>query len=246
MNNLPNKTTVFSYNGSAVSFRKEGDLYINATEMAKPFGESKIPIFWLRTQQSKEFMEALSEVRNLDIDALTKVENGGATPGTWMLEDVALEFARWLSPEFAIWCNDRVKELLINGVAYRNASMDNLPEIVDLQGQLYAEQQAHIRSVKKLEKELTEERQKTREALDAYYKERGLNLEDENKRRLFYQNRFSFRVKYEKLMMIRNAFLEVDNVMNEIRGVLYDDTIDRIPDEVGIARDEYLKKDSDK
>lgn len=32
-----------------------------------------------------------------------------------MHEDVALEFARWLSPAFAIWCNDRIKELLKNG-----------------------------------------------------------------------------------------------------------------------------------
>lgn len=34
-----------------------------------------------------------------------------------MHEDVALEFARWLSPRFAIWCNDRVKEL-ITGKSY--------------------------------------------------------------------------------------------------------------------------------
>lgn len=34
-----------------------------------------------------------------------------------MHEDVALEFARWLSPAFAIWCNDRIKELLTTGVA---------------------------------------------------------------------------------------------------------------------------------
>ena len=33
-----------------------------------------------------------------------------------MHEDVALEFARWLSPKFAIWCNDRIKELLSTGV----------------------------------------------------------------------------------------------------------------------------------
>lgn len=34
-----------------------------------------------------------------------------------MHEDVALEFARWLSPAFAIWCNDRIKEILTTGVA---------------------------------------------------------------------------------------------------------------------------------
>lgn len=32
-----------------------------------------------------------------------------------MHEDAALEFARWLSPKFAIWCNDRIKELLLTG-----------------------------------------------------------------------------------------------------------------------------------
>ena len=48
--------------------------------------------------------------------------NGG---GTWMHEDVALEFARWLSPRFAIWCNDRIKELLKYGITgSKEAIMD--------------------------------------------------------------------------------------------------------------------------
>lgn len=34
-----------------------------------------------------------------------------------MHEDVALVFAQWLSPEFYLWCNDRVKELLTQGVS---------------------------------------------------------------------------------------------------------------------------------
>lgn len=34
-----------------------------------------------------------------------------------MHEDVAIEFARWLSPLFSIWCNDRIKEL-ITGKSY--------------------------------------------------------------------------------------------------------------------------------
>lgn len=32
-----------------------------------------------------------------------------------MHEDVALEYARWLSPAFAIWCNDHIKQLLKEG-----------------------------------------------------------------------------------------------------------------------------------
>ncbi|MDQ1087190.1 hypothetical protein QE390_001736 [Siphonobacter sp. SORGH_AS 1065] len=48
-------------------------------------------------------------MRNLHSDTLIKTINGGSNPGTWMHEDVALEFARWLSPAFAIWCNDQKK-----------------------------------------------------------------------------------------------------------------------------------------
>lgn len=40
---------------------------------------------------------------------------GKVKQGTWMHEDVALEFARWLSPAFAIWCNDKIKELMRKG-----------------------------------------------------------------------------------------------------------------------------------
>lgn len=70
---------------------------------------------WLNNQQTKDFVSALSGVRNLTPSDLVKVTNGD-NGGTWMHEDVAIEFARWLSPSFAIWCNDRIKELLTVGV----------------------------------------------------------------------------------------------------------------------------------
>ena len=46
---------------------------------------------------------------------LVQVIRGGANQGTWMHEDVALEFSRWLHPMFAIWCNKHIKELLLKG-----------------------------------------------------------------------------------------------------------------------------------
>ncbi len=84
---------------------------MNATQMAKPFG--KRPIDWLKYQNSQEFIAALCEVRKItSADLVTVIKGGNGEQGTWMHEDVALEFARWLSPKFAIWCNDRIKELL--------------------------------------------------------------------------------------------------------------------------------------
>lgn len=48
-----------------------------------------------------------------------------------MHEDVALEFARWLSPEFAIWCNDRIKDLFRQGVAVTDSTERLLAELRD-------------------------------------------------------------------------------------------------------------------
>ena len=89
---------IFQYNGSPVTFQKGDSVMVNATEMAKPFG--KRATHWLNNQQTKDFVSALSGVRNLTPSDLVKVTNGD-NGGTWMHEDVTLEFARWLSPSFA-------------------------------------------------------------------------------------------------------------------------------------------------
>lgn len=107
-----NAVSVFDYEGSEIAFSQNSDggkLLINATQMSKPFG--KRPSKWLELPSTKEFLQTLAPIRKSD--RLVVTVNG---TGTWMHEDVALEFARWLSPAFAIWCNDRIKELLTTGV----------------------------------------------------------------------------------------------------------------------------------
>ena len=112
---------IFKYENTKVTFLAEGrNVMVNATEMAKPFGRQKKPSYWLHTNQAKDFVKALSKSRIIDLTDLLKVTCGGKSPGTWMNEDLALEFARWLSPEFGIWCNDKIKELLKKGVVSLN------------------------------------------------------------------------------------------------------------------------------
>lgn len=108
---------IFQYEDKPISFfNSEGTVMVNATEMAKSF--RKTPKDWLRNNSSQEFISTLSAVRQICLTELVVVQQGGnGEQGTWMHEDVALEFARWLSPKFAIWCNDRIKELLSTGVA---------------------------------------------------------------------------------------------------------------------------------
>lgn len=109
-----NTSVVYDYKGSQISFMSGENVMVNATQMAKPF--SKQPIDWLKTNQSKEYIETFSKLKIISLADLVQVIKGGNNSGTWMHEDVALEFARWLSPAFAIWCNDRIKELLKTGV----------------------------------------------------------------------------------------------------------------------------------
>lgn len=118
---------VFNYNGTDITFASdENGLMVNATEMAKPFG--KQPSDWTKTKSAQEFISSLSAVRKIVVTDLIHVKQGGNTiQGTWMHEDVAMEFARWLSPAFAIWCNDRMKELLKYGMT---ATPEKLEEII--------------------------------------------------------------------------------------------------------------------
>ncbi|MGV4529326.1 KilA-N domain-containing protein [Ornithobacterium rhinotracheale] len=117
---------LFNYEGNNITFRGENDeVFVNATEMAKPF--RKQPIFWLKNQNTQEFLTALSKLRILSLTDLVIVSRGGNDSGTWFHEDVALEFARWLSPAFAIWCNDRIKEIIKFGFS---ATPEKLEELV--------------------------------------------------------------------------------------------------------------------
>lgn len=127
-----NTPIVYDYKGSKISFANGENVMVNATEMAKPF--DKRPAKWLELPSTKDFLAALTAIRKSDT-ALIQTNSGGINGGggTWMHEDVALEFARWLSPAFAIWCNDRIKELLKYGMTATQPTLDEMlgnPDLV--------------------------------------------------------------------------------------------------------------------
>lgn len=105
--------SIFNYKGNKITFQLgNGDVMVNATQMAKPFNKSAN--HWLRNTSAKDYVQQYSALQNRNPNDLVKVVNGKGG-GTWMHEDVALEFARWLNPSFAIWCNAKIKELLTTG-----------------------------------------------------------------------------------------------------------------------------------
>lgn len=128
-----NTPIVYDYKGSKISFANGKNVMVNATEMAKSFGKTTKD--WLRTNASSEFINSLSAVRQICPSQLVVVKKGNSNEfeqGTWMHEDVALEFARWLSPAFAIWCNDRIKELLKYGMTATQPTLDEMVNNPDL------------------------------------------------------------------------------------------------------------------
>ena len=145
-NNDGGDIRIFQYNGSDITFNSGQSVMVNATQMAKPFG--KRPAKWLELPSTKEFLSKLSEVRKSDITFVHTAKGNSQqfAQGTWMHEDVALEFARWLSPEFAIWCNDRIKELLRHG-------MTATPQTIDA---IIADPAAGIRLLQALQQERDE------------------------------------------------------------------------------------------
>lgn len=90
-------------------------MFFNATEMAKPFG--KLPNEFLRLPESKEYIDALitisqgnlntgkSRIKESDLIITKKGKYGG----TWLHNDLALQFARWLSPVFAVQLDQWIK-----------------------------------------------------------------------------------------------------------------------------------------
>jgi len=101
---------------------KEDSMFFNATEMAKSFG--KEPHDFLRGEVGKEYLNAFLDVSNeensnteisrITMEDIVKTKRGNKYGGTWLHNDIVLQFARWLSAHFAVrldkWIIKRLKE----------------------------------------------------------------------------------------------------------------------------------------
>ena len=92
---------------------KDGNIRFNLTEMGRKFGTR--PVLWLRTEESKRYIECLSKVQKCTLADLVEVIHGGSAHnhGTWANDyRITLEFARWLDPMFSIRVNELVWKIL--------------------------------------------------------------------------------------------------------------------------------------
>lgn len=99
------------YEGQAYSFNSAG--WINATEAAKRF--SKEPAQWLRLPETKAYLLGLErrygKITYVETSR-ARMDRGG---GTWLHPKLAVPFARWLSVDFEIWCDEQIDRLIHGG-----------------------------------------------------------------------------------------------------------------------------------
>lgn len=93
---------VRSWQGHAIQ-RRQADGFVNATAMCQACGKR-----WNHYQENaatQAYIQALAAVAGIPATDLILLRQGG-TPteqGTWIHPRLAIDLARWLSPQFAVW-----------------------------------------------------------------------------------------------------------------------------------------------
>lgn len=101
--------------------QRESDGYVNLTQMCKANGKRLYK--YLKSNRAKEYIAELELKVNYPqlgvvnntatVSVLETTE--GRKGGTWGHPLLALELARWISPEFAVWCDSHIFVLMEKG-----------------------------------------------------------------------------------------------------------------------------------
>ena len=111
--------TTRTYEGLVV-VRRVADGYFNATQLCTHFRKQFKD--YEKTARTSEYLDALagslkSKRGTVLLDSaarasLVQVQHGGSHAGSWIHERLAVDLARWLSPDFAVWMDGWVLEAL--------------------------------------------------------------------------------------------------------------------------------------
>lgn len=94
-----------AYEGHPITIRDDG--WFNATQAAAKWG--KLPIEWLRLPSTISYMEAIKrKYGNIPYSETRR----GAGGGTWFHPKLAVRFAQWLDIDFALWCDEKIDEII--------------------------------------------------------------------------------------------------------------------------------------
>ena len=89
------------FNGKRIRIR-DIDGYVNASDLCKTHTKRIDSHEYFRNNDSKLFINELSTTTGIPVVKLVEKIIGGKTPGTWLHPRLAIDFARWVSPELAV------------------------------------------------------------------------------------------------------------------------------------------------
>ncbi len=114
------------FNDVEVLFSLGKDLYLHITPIAQKFG--KPTANWLRNSETKKYIETLSKHLSISKEKLVVIQQGGKPEeqGTWIHKKLIIAFARWISPEFAIWCDEQIEEILQGTISPPKLSLSEI------------------------------------------------------------------------------------------------------------------------
>lgn len=95
------------FDGQVMQFNDSG--WFNATIAADRFG--KRPVNWLELDSTVRYMTSMSSALKVDKSDLLDIKKG-RSGGTWMHPKLAIAFARWLSDDFAVWCDLQIDKII--------------------------------------------------------------------------------------------------------------------------------------
>lgn len=119
---------------------------VNLTQMSKPFGSSKRPQLWLRTNEAQSYLNVVTDALKCASADLVQVKKGGRDQGTWVTDyRVAIRYAQWLDPMFAFQVDKMLVDLMRGDSALYKPFNGINPIIIE--GKAYYYQVAVLKSL---------------------------------------------------------------------------------------------------
>jgi hypothetical protein len=97
----------FNYNGQII--QRRGDGFISLTQMCYANGK-RLDVF-MKAKKTQEYIKQLAN----SLQMVVVQSEEGVKGGTWGHPSLAINLARWISPEFAVWCDAHIFNLMSTG-----------------------------------------------------------------------------------------------------------------------------------
>lgn len=222
---------IFQYQNSPIQFEViDGQVMANATVMAKALNKDMSSIFSTKTWIEYE-AAVKEELEDNSVDLRRskpgQPANGG---GTWIHQELVLEFSRRLNTKFSLWCNRIIAELLRTGAVslkpksaaeqlLENAlvmveherRISSLESKVDVLLEIKADATKQIEYLPLSSEALPEETEKVQviRLVDNYCEQTGISHHD-TWRKLYADLNYKYRIKIRSHMKLRGEKSHLD------------------------------------